>query len=209
MPLIICVITGSSNPLKQKEKKAKASPPLRPLHRWGRPEGVGVGDPGRAKNTKVVHDVDSLALQLQGADPDAVLCPLGFPAGLEYHDDTKLEALGINRDDYASTKEATSAAEKELRRREKSFPAWAFLSFEAMSKTDAKKKHGNLGCVSYDGKTVSTRLLLKKVEVVATESSGFGGAPIKYVITELMTTKAAALLAFAPKINGNGEIIAA
>ena len=63
----------------------------------------------------------------------------------------------------------------------------------------------NLLKITHDGITVNTRLLLKKIDVLATLKTW--NKDIKFVTTEEMRRKGAALLSLAPKLNGNGVIM--
>ena len=189
-------IDGAKN-----KKKTKGAP--KPLHPWGRPLGANVGDVSRSQVQK--FDLDALAHGYATSDPEDIFRGLGFPAGLEYEDGTKLESMGVSVDDHGgSTKEAGKAADKILVQRTKKFEPWCFLAPQVVSASangKVKKPQDRL-CITYDGVKVNTRLLLKKVEVLATETAW--GKPITFQTTEIMRKRAAALMAFTPTINGNG-----
>lgn len=216
------VSSAAAGPKKKKKKKAAAP---RPLHRWGRPIGVTVG--GTSRGAEVHHDMDALAQTMVGMDPSVLLTSLGFPPDLEFTDTTKLEALGIDvgdlaalgidAEDYATAKEAAAAAkkaankkaDKALRDQDASLAPWCFLAWQAVDRTPKKAgqppRTRNLLKITYDGITVNTRLLLKKIEVLATLKTW--NKDIKFVTTEEMRRKGAALLALCPKLNGNGVIM--
>ena len=188
------------------KKKKKTTPPLHP---WGRPVGGRDGD-------KI--DIDAMALKLVGLDPEPLLKLVGCPEDLTFNDMTKLEACDIDESDFAALgvedgdykaakKAANKKADKIIRQREKTFPAWCFLAYQAVDRVPKKEgqKPRNLCPISYDGKTVNTKLLLKKVDVFAKQRAF--GKDIKFITTAAMHEKAAALLALSPKLNGNGPKI--
>ena len=190
----------------KKKKKKKTTPPLHP---WGRPVGGRDGD-------KI--DIDAMALKLVGLDPEPLLKSVNCPEDLTFNDKTKLEALDIDESDFAALgvddgdykaakKAANKKADKILRKQEKTFPSWCFLAYQAVDREPKKKgqKPRNLCPISYDGKTVNTKLLLKKVDVMAKQRAF--GRDIKFITTDAMHRKAAALLALSPKLNGNGTFI--
>jgi hypothetical protein len=213
------VSSAAAGPKKKKTKKKKKAAAPRALHRWGRPIGVTVG--GTSRGCEVHHDMDALAETMVGMDPSVLLTSLGFPPDLEFTDTTKLEALGIDvgdlaalgvdAADYATAKEAAAAAkkaankkaDKALRDQNASLAPWCFLAWQAVDRTPKKgQPPRNLLKITHDGNTVNTRLLLKKIEVLATLKTW--NKDIKFVTTEEMRTKGAALLALCPKLNGNG-----
>ena len=111
--------------------------------------------------------------------------------------------------DYECNKDACKAADKILRQKTKAFEPWCFLAPQVVSapgKNGKPKKPSDMLCITYDGVRVNTRLLLKKVEVLATETNGFSDKRIMFPTTDIMRKKAAALMAFSPTINGNGVI---
>ena len=214
------VSSAAAGPKKKKKKKAAAP---RALHRWGRPIGVTVG--GTSRGCEVYHDIDALAQSMVGIDPSELLSSLGFPQDLEFTDTTKLEALGIDvgdltalgvdAADYATAEEAAAAAkkaankkaDKALRDQNASLAPWCFLAWQAVDRTPKKAGQAprNLLKITHDGITVNTRLLLKKIDVLATLKTW--NKDIKFVTTEEMRRKGAALLSLAPKLNGNGVIM--
>ena len=165
----LCTLTYRSPSGADKKKKKKKTTP--PLHPWGRPVGGRDGD-------KI--DIDAMALKLVGLDPEPLLKLVGCPEDLTFNDMTKLEACDIDESDFAALgvedgdykaakKAANKKADKIIRQREKTFPAWCFLAYQAVDRVPKKEgqKPRNLCPISYDGKTVNTKLLLKKVDVFA------------------------------------------
>lgn len=142
---------------------------------------------GVPSDAEVKNDIHSMSLLLEGADPDILLPSLGFPIGLEFECAMKKELEELN--DLMKDKDK---------------PDWCFLQImhPISAKTGKPLAKRKMLCISQNGREVSTRLLNMKKGVVTCEL--VYGQPMKTAIQPETLDKIAALLAMAPKCNGQG-----
>jgi len=143
-----------------------------------------------------VHDVDSKVQSLAGTDADELMKSVGMPDDIEFED--------YQKSWYED--QGTLMKEAEL-------PAWCW-----MMDGDAAKKKDRRMQISFDGKTISTRLLSKKKNLLETEIA-FGkrvgrtkwdpklwdSGEVTWKVTEACVQKMAVLLHACPfEVNGSG-----